>query len=93
MRRPVSNSDVIDDGIGSYNYNNANDCANFCPDTGVRICLLNVCYCTCDVLWNGCNNDFSVSYHVRFEDFIYIMFLIFKVLNLCMVDFRYFGLR
>ncbi|XP_022097671.1 condensin complex subunit 2-like [Acanthaster planci] len=35
VRRQVSNNDSMDDGIGSYDYNNANDCANFCPDTGV----------------------------------------------------------
>ena len=27
----------VDDGIGGYDYNNDNDCANFCPNTEVRV--------------------------------------------------------
>ena len=47
VRRQVSDSDSVDDGIGSYNYNNANDCANFCPDAGVRSGSLPACLFHC----------------------------------------------
>ncbi|XP_071793554.1 condensin complex subunit 2-like [Asterias amurensis] len=34
IRKQANSSDNIDDGIEGYDYNNANDCANFCPNTG-----------------------------------------------------------
>lgn len=37
MKRQAANTnnDSLDDGIDGYDYNNENDCANFCPAAGV----------------------------------------------------------
>ena len=37
---PTNSNDSIDDGIDNYDYNNENDCANFCPAAGVRLLQL-----------------------------------------------------